>query len=343
MLSPCQPCDRCQPFLTCANATWIIGRGIPTQLFVNTSLICVVDTTTNCFDECRRQTGCLSFSFRLPTSMTCCLYRSNITPNNLTMAGDPFWYGTMTCCGCNSLKWLSGLGSPDPITSKLYTSRAISNTSSCFNECQLDKGCSSYSFSTRLPGVCSFYSNELTQSLILFSTAAITTTNNNTNTTTTNITATNITVSSITNITAIVFATRRCCAGFVFISTCDNQSTMLNDTMNCTHSRWLAARGLPNESYLVNYTMTRVKTSKTCFFECQSNPNCHAYLFQLNSSTVCTLYNKPVDRSVPRSNRTSYHFGTRACCSELSFRYFIIAQRFFVMAVKKVFNNRWCN
>nr|CAH8845596.1 unnamed protein product [Trichobilharzia regenti] len=104
-------------------------------------------------------------------------------------------------------------------------------------------------------------------------------------------------------------------AGFVFISTCDNQSTMLNDTMNCTHSRWLAARGLPNESYLVNYTMTRVKTSKTCFFECQSNPNCHAYLFQLNSSTVCTLYNKPVDRSVPRSNRTSYHFGTRACCN----------------------------
>nr|CAH8845594.1 unnamed protein product [Trichobilharzia regenti] len=242
MLSPCQPCDRCQPFLTCANATWIIGRGIPTQQFVNTSLICVVDTTTNCFDECRRQTGCLSFSFRLPTSMTCCLYRSNITPNNLTMAGDPFWYGTMTCCdnidvtlfvlrpctpsvglptyttGCNSLKWLSGLGSPDPITSKLYTSRAISNTSSCFNECQLDKGCSSYSFSTRLPGVCSFYSNELTQSLILFSTAAITTTNNNTNTTTTNITATNITVSSITNITAIVFATRRCCGKFVLNS-----------------------------------------------------------------------------------------------------------------------------
>ncbi|VDQ01138.1 unnamed protein product [Trichobilharzia regenti] len=126
--------------------------------------------------------------------------------------------------GCNSFKWLSGLGSPDPIISKLYASRAISNTSSCFNECQLDKGCSSYSFSTRLPGVCSFYSNELTQSSILVSTTAITTTttnnnnNNNTNTTTTNITATNITVSSITNITAIVFATRRCCGKFVLNS-----------------------------------------------------------------------------------------------------------------------------
>ncbi|CAH8845613.1 unnamed protein product [Trichobilharzia szidati] len=231
MLSPCQLCDRCKSLLTCTNATWIIGRGTPTQQFVNTTLIRVVNTTTNCFDECRRQTGCLSFTFRTPASMICSLYRSNITSNNLTLAGDPFWYGTITCCdnidftffllkpctpcigcptntSCNSFKWLSGLGLPDPIISKVIAVKSISNTSSCFNECQLDKGCSSYSFSTGSPGLCRFYSNEVTQSSISVST--------NTNTTTT--ATTNITISSITNITAIMFGTRRCCGKLILNS-----------------------------------------------------------------------------------------------------------------------------
>ncbi|CAH8845615.1 unnamed protein product [Trichobilharzia szidati] len=103
--------------------------------------------------------------------------------------------------------------------------------------------------------------------------------------------------------------------GFVFISTCNNESTMINETMNCTHSRWLSARGLPNESQLVNYRIRRVQTLKNCFLDCQSNPNCHAYSFQLNLSTICKLYDKPIGRSVPRSNLTSYQFGTRACCN----------------------------
>ncbi|VDO86925.1 unnamed protein product [Schistosoma curassoni] len=87
--------------------------------------------------------------------------------------------------------------------------------------------------------------------------------------------------------------------------------------MPCNYSKWIGGWGLPNQSFINNYTLSMVQTSSSCLNECLSNPLCYSYTSPTDLPTQCTLYSKPINLTGELYNRTAFEFGTRICCTDV--------------------------
>ncbi|CAH8539923.1 unnamed protein product [Schistosoma rodhaini] len=100
------------------------------------------------------------------------------------------------------------------------------------------------------------------------------------------------------------------------LSTCKWCTNCITN-MSCNYSRWIGAWGLPNQSFIDNYTLGVVRTSSSCLNECLSNPVCFSFTSPTDSPTQCTLYSKPVNPLGELYNRTAFEIGTRICCTDI--------------------------
>ncbi|CAH8530716.1 unnamed protein product [Schistosoma bovis] len=100
------------------------------------------------------------------------------------------------------------------------------------------------------------------------------------------------------------------------LSTC-KWCTNCSKIMPCDYSKWIGGWGLPNQSFINNYTLSMVQTSSSCLNECLSNPLCYSYTSPTDLPTQCTLYSKPINITSELYNRTAFEFGTRICCTDV--------------------------
>lgn len=63
LLSPCNFCLACQGKLSCNYTRWITGWGVPDQSFIDDKTLVIINTSTNCFNECLSRPRCYSYTY----------------------------------------------------------------------------------------------------------------------------------------------------------------------------------------------------------------------------------------------------------------------------------------
>ncbi|KAK4472107.1 hypothetical protein MN116_005476 [Schistosoma mekongi] len=158
---------------------------------------------------------------------------------------------------CTDTRWIGGWGIPSQTFIKNYTIKVVKNAQSCFNQCLSMGQCYSFSNAINSPNVCTLYSKEIDRLQPLY------------------------------NDSLYEYGTKACCAnvgiprrGVTPCFECSNCSKVLN----CSQIIYVWRLGIPDDQFIVDYTIKDVNTTRSCVDECELTPNCFTFTYSGVSS-----------------------------------------------------------